>query len=116
MLTLLIVSFLIGVGIASVLVLTLRSRKVRPSFDDEPSGFETELISDDRAEGPTDRSRGATLPSHPGLGFPKEYSPHADPDQVPVHLGTGELGTEAPEPLTSESVTAESPSPESIRP
>ncbi|MEE8110889.1 MAG: tetratricopeptide repeat protein [bacterium] len=113
MLTLLIVSFLIGTGIASVLVLAMRSRKVPKGSSRENSGLDADLISGDQTAEPVEPGRGGKLRSRLGSGIPKPYSPPGDIDAEPIPVETAGFGSmtrdsATPEPMTSQPAVSES--------
>ena len=86
MLTLLIVSFLIGVAIASVLVLAFRSRKVLKGADGGRAP-ERELINEDLDEAPLEGIEEGRLRSRPGKGLPKPISANSGLDAPSINFG-----------------------------
>ena len=106
MLTLLIVSFLIGVGIAAVLVLAFRSRRILkglqsgrgPDRELINRGPDRELINEDRMEGPIEGIEETRLLSRPGKGMPKPLSAKNSLGAGSINFGTGssESRTAAP--------------------
>ena len=91
-LTLLIVSFLIGVGIASVLVLAFRSRKVLKGLH-SGRGSDRELINEDRMEESIEGIEETRLLSRPGKGMPKPVSAKDTLGAGSINFGTGPSGS-----------------------
>ncbi|MFQ5692299.1 MAG: tetratricopeptide repeat protein, partial [Nitrospinota bacterium] len=110
MLTLLIVSFLIGVGIASLLVLVLRSRRAFQGPVGQASGLDADLISHDDIEGATPMEEAEGMgdagpdPAAPaGMPFgsvtPGSVTPGSvTPGSVTREAGDGEPDDELPQP------------------
>ena len=109
MLTLLIVSFLIGAGIASVLILTFRRRNaLRNKRDAEPE-YENELISADVEEIDEPSVKSPATPrlrTRPGTAMPKPISRENDPAARTLSLG-GDLPESAAESMGAETVPAQ---------
>lgn len=104
MLTLLIVSFLIGVGIASVLVLAFRSRRVLKDLN-SGRGPDRELIDEDSMEGSIEGIEEARLLSRPGKGMPKPLSAKDSLGAGSINFGTGTSESR----IAAASVEAETP-------